>query len=345
MIIHRTSFFLGMFFPAFNLFAHHSFSATFNGDVITELEGVVTEVRWRNPHITFELKTMGSNGEEVFWDMESHSLSIMRRMDLAEPIIGVGDNVRVAGNPAHRDDLRAVFVQNILLPSGEEWVFGFGANPTALRWSDRLVGTNDKWFATEGEVFEPEKGIFRVWSTALSSGGGSLRNRSYPLTESAQAAVARFDPAGGSILANCAPKGMPYLMTQPYPMEFVEQTDRVLLRIEEYDSVRTIYMADALPAEEPPPSLLGYSVGHWENDTLVVHTSRVSYPHFNESGVPQSEATEFVEYITASDDASRLDYKIVVTDPNTFSEPVVLQKSWVWLSGVSVEPYNCLVSD
>ncbi|MEE3196886.1 MAG: DUF6152 family protein, partial [Pseudomonadota bacterium] len=103
MIIHRTSFFLGMFFPAFNLFAHHSFSATFNGDVITELEGVVTEVRWRNPHITFELKTMDSNGEEVFWDMESHSLSIMRRMDLAEPIIGVGDNVRVAGNPAHRD--------------------------------------------------------------------------------------------------------------------------------------------------------------------------------------------------------------------------------------------------
>ena len=54
---------------------------------------------------------------------------------------------------------------------------------------------------------------------------------------------------------------------------------------------------------------------------------------------------ELVEYITASDDASRLDYKIVVTDPNTFSEPVVLQKSWVWLSGVSVEPYNCLVGD
>ena len=104
-------------------------------------------------------------------------------------------------------------------------------------------------------------------------------------------------------------------------------------------------MADTLPAEEPPPSLLGYSVGHWENGTLVVHTSRVSYPHFNESGVPQSEVTEFVEYISASDDASRLDYKIVVTDPNTFSEPVVLQKSWVWLSGVSVEPYNCLVSD
>ena len=84
MVIHRASFFLGMFCPAFNLFAHHSFSATFNGDVITELEGIVTEVRWRNPHITFELKTMDSNGEEVFWDMESHSLSIMRRMDLAE---------------------------------------------------------------------------------------------------------------------------------------------------------------------------------------------------------------------------------------------------------------------
>ena len=134
-------------------------------------------------------------------------------------------------------------------------------------------------------------------------------------------------------------------MTQPYPMEFVDKGDKILLRIEEYDSVRTIYMADAAPAEEPPPSLLGYSVGHWENDTLVVRTTRVNYPHFDGTGIPQSEAVEFTERITAFDDVGQLDYKITVIDPETFTEPVLLEKSWVWLSGVFVEPYNCTVGD
>ena len=345
MMIYRTSFFLGIFFPAFNLFAHHSFSATFNGDVITELEGVVTEVRWRNPHITFVLKSLDSNGDEVFWDMESQSLSIMRRMELASPFIGVGDQITVAGNPARRSDLNSVFARNILLPSGEEWVFRFGASPADLRWSDRLLGTTEKWFATEGETSESDRGIFRVWSTSLSFGGGGLRKSDYPLTDSAQVAVIEFDPIEDAPLANCAPKGMSYIMTQPYPMEFVDKGDKILLRIEEYDSVRTIYMADAALAEEPPPSLLGYSVGHWENDTLVVRTTRVNYPHFDGTGIPQSEAVEFTERITAFDDVGQLDYKITVIDPETFTEPVLLEKSWVWLSGVSVEPYDCTVGD
>jgi hypothetical protein len=345
MIVIRIGALLGALLLPYAAFGHHSFATTFNPDVIDELEGEIIEVRWRNPHVNFTLKTVDDSGAEVLWGIESQSLSIMRRMDLATPFIHVGETVKVAGNPARRSDVNAMFVQNILLPSGEEWVFKFGASPADLRWSDRLMGTTETWFASEGEASEAERGIFRVWSTTLADGAGWLGRSSYPLTDSARAAVAEFDPIADAPLANCAPKGMPYIVTQPYPMEFVEQSDTILLRIEEYDTVRTIHMGSAAAEETPPPSLLGYSIGHWDNDTLVVRTTGVNYPYFDGSGIPQSDAAEYVERITAAKDGSRLDYTITISDPATFSEPVVLEKFWVWLSDVTVEPYNCEVDD
>ena len=247
---------LSALFLPLTALAHHSTSVAFDTSIVAELEGEVTDVRWRNPHVSFTLKTENANDQETSWNIESHSLSIMRRMDLAEPFIHVGDEIKVAGNPARRADAKGMFVQNILLASGEEWVFKFGASPADLRWSDRLLGTTDRWFATEGEASQAERGIFRVWSTALASGGGGLRLSSYPLTESAQVARAEFDPIRDDPLANCAPKGMPYIMTQPYPMEFVEEDDAVLLRVEEYDTVRRIHMGNTAPAEQQPRSLL-----------------------------------------------------------------------------------------
>jgi hypothetical protein len=345
MIVYRVSVFLGGLVLPFAAFGHHSFATTFNPAIITELEGEITEVRWRNPHVSFTLKTVDGSGVETLWGIETHSLSIMRRMDLATAFIHVGDEVKVAGNPARRSDLNAMFVQNILLPDGSEWVFRGSAGSDALRWSDRLMGTADTWFATEGEASEAERGIFRVWSTIFSASGGGGGDPSYPLTESARAALAAFDPIATPLLADCAPKGMPYIMTQPYPIEFVEQDNTILLRIEEYDLVRTIHMRSAAAAENQPPSLLGYSVGDWEDNTLVVRTTRVNYPYYNESGLPQGGASEYVERITAARDGSRLDYEITITDPATFTEPVVREDSWVWLSDVKVEPYDCVVGD
>jgi hypothetical protein len=41
------------------------------------------------------------------------------------------------------------------------------------------------------------------------------------------------------------------------------------------------------------------------------------------------------------DDGARLDYTLTVTDPATFTEPVVLEKSWLWLSAMTIEPFDC----
>ena len=231
MILCRVSAFLGVFFLPFTVFGHHSFATTFDPDVIAELEGEITEVRWRNPHVSFTLKTVDGSGDETLWSIESHSLGIMRGMDLTSAFFHVGDRVSVAGNPARRRDVNAMFVQNMLLPSGEEWVFRGGDRPADLRWSDRRLGTTEKWFATEGETTAAERGIFRVWSTSFSSRRGSFSRESYPLTDAAHAILAEFDPIEDAPLADCAPKGMPYIMSHPYPIELLEKNNTCLLRI------------------------------------------------------------------------------------------------------------------
>jgi hypothetical protein len=118
----------------------------------------------------------------------------MRRLGAAGPFIHVGDSVKVAGWPSRRGE--GMFVNNMLLPSGEEFVFDFGAEPADLRWSDPMWGSNENWFAEGGDSSAEERGIFRVWSTTLAGGGAFFFQRAYPLTEAAQAVA---------LSASCSP--------------------------------------------------------------------------------------------------------------------------------------------
>jgi hypothetical protein len=182
-------------------------------------------------------------------------------------------------------------------------------------------------------------GIFRVWTSI--GGGGALWNESYPFTSEAAAVRAAFDPVSDDPTLNCALKGMPLIMEQPYPMEFVDENDVILLRLEEYDTVRRIAMTDHESARARPASLLGNSTGRWEDGVLVVETTGIDYPWFNKTGIPQSAAVQIVERFELNADGSRLQYEMTVTDPATFTEPVVLTKSWGYRPNDEIRPYAC----
>ena len=326
-------------FAAAPALAHHSVVANFDAGTTVEAEGVISNVAWRNPHILFTLTT--ADGTEL--TLDTHSLSIMRRLGAAEPFIHVGDSVKVAGWPSRRGE--GMFVNNMLLPSGEEFVFDFSAEPTDLRWSDRMWGSNENWFAEGGDSSAEERGIFRVWSTTLAGGGAFFfQQRAYPLTEAAQAFNDAFDITTEDPLFDCAPKGVPAIMNAPYPFEFSDRGDIIELRIEEYDTLRTIYMNPETAATSSP-SILGHSTGHWDGETLVVETTNVNWGHLNGRGVPMSEQAVIVERFTPTENGGRLEYTLTVTDPRNFTEPVVMGKSWVWLPDVRVEPYECTLRE
>ena len=318
--------------------AHHAFVEFDRGQVI-EVEGEVIRVLWANPHIRFSVRSTDESGTETVWNVEGSSLSILSRMGITEDVITPGESIRVAGSPA-RSGAPRMTVSNVLVGGGEI-VLGSRSTP---RWEETAVGTDHDLMA--GGTVSDDTTIFRVWTTDGDdphSNTPGFWPGDYPLTDAARIAQSQWVPIAGS---ECEPKGMPTIMEQPYPIEFIQEGINVVLRIEEYDSVRTIHVGDAAiggtaTGEVRDKTLLGYSQGRWEDSTLVVETSDIDWMYFDKEGIPQGDTMSIVERFTPSEDGSRLEYTMTVTDPEVFTEPVSLERHWVWRPGEVVRPYEC----
>ena len=82
--------------------AHHSPFLYFDPSKSIFVEGEISQVKWRNPHVEFRLAVQDDSGNSTTWILETHSVSILSRMDLSRDVLKVGDMVRVAGWPAKR---------------------------------------------------------------------------------------------------------------------------------------------------------------------------------------------------------------------------------------------------
>ena len=130
----------GIYFLAFLLVSltsmgHHS-NAEFNFSLTQELEGRVSMISWRNPHVRLMLNVVGSDGTESVWDLEAQDVNSLGRRGLGPEMIQEGDIVRVAGNPSARRG-NSMYVTNVLLPNGIE--IKMRGNPEP-RWSNELIG-------------------------------------------------------------------------------------------------------------------------------------------------------------------------------------------------------------
>jgi hypothetical protein len=324
---------------------HHSFFGRFDRQSMMEIEGELTELLWRNPHTYFTLRTIDTNGTATDWEVETSSLSVLKRQGLVEKTLRLGDRIKVAGFPPVGAK-REIYVRHVLLPDGRELLMDTGLTP---RWSARTLGESSVLSISEGDASRPDLGLFRVWSFVRRGPrlfpevvDPTFDVRSYPMTDAAREALAAYDIVTQNPTANCAPKGMPTIMEQPYPIELVAlDGGDIELRIEEYDLERFIDMAEAGVPSPPAPSPLGFSVGAWDGSTLVVTTTRVTWPYFSQIGIPQSTDVAIVERFAPTPDGSRLDYRMTVTDPATFTEPVTLSTYWIWIPGVELLPYQC----
>ena len=129
-------------------------------------------------------------------------------------------------------------------------------------------------------------------------------------------------------------------MNQPAGFMFTDMGDSYKMDAEFFGSVRTIYLADALPAETQEPGIMGYSVGRWEGNTLVVETSRVNFPYFNTTGAPQSDQATFTESFALSEDQTELAYRLDILDSVTFTGPAFYERTFVAL-GEEYRPLDC----
>jgi len=308
------------------IFAHHS--VTFYSDDVVEIAGELTRIEWRNPHIRLTLNATNDRGLTETWEMEGSSIYNLARSGITAETFEVGQHLVITGQPSTREE-RMLLLREILLPEGrrlEMWI----QNVTRLESDNRLV-----------DAAAENRGIFRVWSVPAANLAAALAQlRDQPFTESAIAARTDWDPLE-NFATRCEPEGMPRITVNPHPFEFIDRGDAITLRTELYDIERTIYMDRAVPPDDASGSSLGYSVGAWDDDDLIVRTTRLNWPYFDNAGTPLSEDAEIAERFSLSDDQTRLDFEVTVTDASTFTRPAVLTGYWVAL-GDTIARYDCM---
>lgn len=103
-------------------FAHHSFSAEFDGSKLIELKGVVTRIEWTNPHVYFYLDVKDDKGNTTNWGCEAASPGSLHRQGWSRDSLKVGDQVIVGGYPA-RDGSKLADARRVTLPDGRR-IFG-----------------------------------------------------------------------------------------------------------------------------------------------------------------------------------------------------------------------------
>ena len=316
-------------------FAHHSIDAFFDRATVSELEGTITQIVWRNPHVGFVLLTgSGASGEQ--WALHGAAINRLERGGIAQEVFGVGDRVRVAGWPDKRGR-NAMFVTNMLLPGGNELRMYPGRGQPARWTEDRESGEIDIVDLSDSE--SRGRGIFRVWTL-----DGPFRNSTREplvLTEAAVTAREAWDPLTDDPSLRCVPPGLPNAMLSPFPFEFIDRGDTIRMRVEEWDAIRTIHMTSEQDPEDVMPSPMGHSVGRWEGRTLVVDTSRINWPLLDGDGTPQSEDVKIVERFTLSEDESHLSFEITATDPRYMAEPAIWDLRYVWNPNVDIKPFDC----
>jgi len=314
--------------------AHHSVTAFFDRDTTVEVEGVVTDVFWRNPHVGLTLEVVNDAGVTEVWELEGGTTNTLARRGFTADSVNIGDRVRAAGAGSRRGE-PAIFVSHLLLPSGREVILSDREEPP--RWTTPSADEA----AASADIDATGSGIFKVW------GYRDLYRLRSPLvlTPAAQAAKAAFNPRTDDPGLRCIPPGMPNAVLNPYPMELIDEGDRIIQRIEEWDARRVIHLSADAPAQAQAPNHLGVSVGRWEGNTLIVETTQVAFPLLDGDGTPMSENASMVERYTLSEDETRLQYEVVVTDPENLVEPAIWENTWLYRPGVEIRPFECTVRE
>ena len=95
-----------------------------------------------------------------------------------------------------------------------------------------------------------------------------------------------------------------------------------------------------LPAD-PQPAWLGYSVGKWEGDTLVVDTAGFNDQSWLDvTGHPHSEALRIQERFRRRD-FGHMEVQVTIDDPKTFTKPFTIKFNQLLIPDSDILEYFC----
>ncbi len=205
---------------------------------------------------------------------------------------------------------------------------------------------------------EPDfSGVWQAYASVPQFGPGQAAALTEEGARRVEAFFAQFGDDYVEPGAYCVPPGMPATMTSmvSYPIEIIQTPNRLTMLAELEMQVRRIYLDGRTFPEDYPPSRMGYSIGRWEGETLVIETRLLgeylmrSWPRTENTRIEErvyraSRAELGVErngFPEESDSDDVLVFEMTVTDPALYKEP---QRSTMYYQRIPEEEfleYDC----
>jgi hypothetical protein len=134
--------------------------------------------------------------------------------------------------------------------------------------------------------------------------------------------VGTFNPA-----SNCLPRGVPWADSTPFPYKILQMPGLVVILYEENTTFRQVFTDGRQHPIDPQPTWLGYSIGKWEADTLVVETSGFNDRSWLDTfGAPHSDVLRLIERFRRRD-IGHMEIEISIDDPKTYNKPLVFTQN------------------
>lgn len=162
----------------------------------------------------------------------------------------------------------------------------------------------------------------------------------------AQALVARRmeDLGKDHMIPQCLPMGPGYITdggTTAGGMTKIIQTPTLIIFLSQDLTYRQIFMDGRKLEAAPNPSWMGYSVGHWEGDTLVVESNGYNdRTWLDRNGHPHSEALRTTERYRRPNFGS-MEYTLTLDDPTVYAKPWTLKMSAKLAADTEIIEYVC----
>lgn len=119
----------------------------------------------------------------------------------------------------------------------------------------------------------------------------------------------------------CLPSGIPEKDAVTSPWKIIQEPKLIVILYESRTIYRQIFMDGRELPKDPNPTWQGYSVGHWDGDTLVVETAGTNGKAWlDTNGHPVTDALKVTERFRRKD-FGHMDLTITIDDPKAYTKP------------------------
>lgn len=353
--------------------AHHGFG-TFAMNEDIELSGVVTSLDFVNPHSWVNFEVTQEDGSVVEYRCEMRSATTLRRSGWTPEMFPPGTQISIEGSP-DRIDPRACYVSTITIDDAtsldrySQLIEAEVDVDRAARLASGKPNLAGDWAVEQRIMTDPKgrDGTLVPLSQANDFGVGGVpegqqeipgargtpqaevvRDPSAPrnfrspigLTEAGEAEMQRLREIP-RFERSCAPGSIVSDWGGEPVNRITQSDDQITIAYGAHGRVRTIDMRSTIHPARVEPSWAGHSIGWWDGDVLVVHTTGFEPGVLTGFGsVPHSDGLRVVERFSIDAAALTLRREFEADDPAYLTEMYTGSTEMI-LSNVPYAPEPC----